>query len=198
MLLKVLSVAVFAAIVGPMAGQAQTVAQIGGPAESPPAGFTGQQYVDSRGCVFLRAGYGGQATWVPRVSRNRKALCGYPPTGTTRAPIEMADESQPAAPVVVAQAPVVVAPAASAAKSRVGAPMETIASLPRQAAPSVIAPQVVAQPAPYVASPPRQTYEVASIKTIANGIEHAGDYTLPFGNVAFCDAATITIEVTSG
>ena len=169
MLLKVLSVAVFAAIVGPMAGQAQTVAQIGGPAESPPAGFTGQQYVDSRGCVFLRAGYGGQATWVPRVSRNRKALCGYPPTGTTRAPIEMADESQPAAPVVVAQAPVVVAPAASAAKSRVGAPMETIASLPRQAAPSVIAPQVVAQPAPYVASPPRQTYEVASGAGVPQG-----------------------------
>ena len=43
-----------------------------------------------------------------------------------------------------------------------------------------------------------QTYEVVSIKTIANGIEHAGDYTLPFGNVAFCDATTITIEVTGG
>ena len=47
--------------------------------------------------------------------------------------------------------------------------METIASLPRQAAPSVIAPQVVAQPAPYAVSPPRQTYEVASSAGVPQG-----------------------------
>ncbi len=172
MLLKVLSVAVFAAIVDPLAGQAQTVAQIGAPAENPPAGFTGQQYVDSRGCVFLRAGYGGRATWVPRVSRNRKALCGFPPTGTTRAPIEMADESQPTAPVV-AQVPAVVVPAVvvPAVTSRVGAPMETIASLPQRAnvPVPVVVPRVAAQPAPYAATPPRQTYEVASSTAVPQG-----------------------------
>ena len=43
-----------------------------------------------------------------------------------------------------------------------------------------------------------QTYEIVSIKTIANGVEYVGDYTLPFGNVAFCDSAQITIEVTGG
>lgn len=43
-----------------------------------------------------------------------------------------------------------------------------------------------------------QTYEVVSIKTIANGVEHVGDYTLAFGNVAFCDSNEIVIEVTSG
>ncbi len=43
-----------------------------------------------------------------------------------------------------------------------------------------------------------QTYEVNSIVIKANGVEFAGDYVLPFGSVAFCDPASIEIEVTSG
>jgi cell division septation protein DedD len=58
------------------AGFAQTVAQVGGPAELPPNGFSGQQYVDSRGCVFMRAGFAGQTTWVPRIGADRQPLCG--------------------------------------------------------------------------------------------------------------------------
>lgn len=43
-----------------------------------------------------------------------------------------------------------------------------------------------------------KTYEVASITTKVDGVDVVGDYTLPFGCVAFCDASTIAIEVTNG
>jgi SPOR domain len=51
------------------------------PAELPPQGYAGQQYVDSRGCVFLRAGTDGAPLWVPRVTAGGKPICGYPPSG---------------------------------------------------------------------------------------------------------------------
>lgn len=51
-----------------------------GPAEPPPAGFAGRQYIDSRGCVFVREG----EDWVARLDPAGGPVCGYPPTQTSR------------------------------------------------------------------------------------------------------------------
>jgi len=160
MYLKLISVAVVAAVFGAASAEAQSVARVGGPANLPPAGFEGQQWVDSRGCVFLKAGYGGQVNWVPRVGRDRRAMCGYPPTGTTRAAIEVATEAEMAAPVAEA------APRVMAAMEPVVpvTPRTSVALRPAPvlADPVVAAPKPSARPAPYVEVAPSGGYEVVA------------------------------------
>ncbi|QYK42794.1 MAG: SPOR domain-containing protein [Paracoccaceae bacterium] len=113
MLFRVLAVSGLSLLSLASVGQAQGLS---GPRELPPPGFTGQQYVDSRGCVFLRGGVAGTTTWVPRVSANRRQLCGMPPSFTP-AP----------APVAVAEAPRAEPPAAVAPR-RAGDPLATVAT----------------------------------------------------------------------
>ncbi|WP_430464861.1 SPOR domain-containing protein [Tabrizicola sp.] len=166
---KLLSVAVLAAVFGAASAQAQSVARVGGPANLPPAGFEGQQWVDSRGCVFLKAGYGGQVTWVPRVGRDRRAMCGYPPTGSTRAPLEVASAAEMAAPQpapqpapaprVMAAADPVIAPAPQPSARVAPQPAPLAAPL---AAPMIAAPKLAARPAPYVETAPRGGYDVVA------------------------------------
>src|SRR6056297_3127368 len=76
---------------GPAA--AQVVSDAGPPQPMPPAGFDGQQYVDERGCVYIRAGVAGDVTWVPRVNRAREVICN-PPSGGADTSVATAPESE--------------------------------------------------------------------------------------------------------
>ena len=106
MLFRVMSFALWASFCGAALTPAQAMADISGPANTPPAGFKGQQFVDNRGCVFIRAGYGGQTNWVPRVTRDRKAMCGYPPTFGAQPVIETVPDAPAPKPVPVVAKPV--------------------------------------------------------------------------------------------
>ena len=84
-------------------------AQTDGPAELPAADYEGQSYIDSNGCIFLKAGYGGDATWVARVGQDRKPICGQVPTNAVSAVNETPlvrktrvrkQKTQPLAPIV--------------------------------------------------------------------------------------------------
>lgn len=51
------------------------------PAEPPPGDFAARQYIDSRGCVFLRDDRG---IWNARLARDGTPICGYPPSLSQR------------------------------------------------------------------------------------------------------------------
>jgi hypothetical protein len=78
------------------------VAEMSGPAELPPKDYAGQQYVDSKGCLFMRAGPKGDESWIPRVTRKGVPLCDNPPSGE-RVPV--ANEDSAASPEEPAPSP---------------------------------------------------------------------------------------------
>jgi hypothetical protein len=94
-----------------------------GPAEMPPEGFSGRQYTDSRGCVFVHADVGGVTRWVPLMTADRTPVCASPDVAeapvvepaTVEAPVERAR------PVVVKRVVARPAPAVST-KSASGVP----------------------------------------------------------------------------
>ncbi|WP_323803646.1 SPOR domain-containing protein [Sulfitobacter litoralis] len=123
------------------AGIAQAQSFRDQPAEFPSASYKGKQYVDSKGCVYIRAGIDGNVTWVPRVSRKRQGVCGFKPTNV---------QTAASAPAGAADAPVQI----TVNSAPVAAKQPTVAARPlpqRKAKPVVVrqkAPKVVRQPVP--------------------------------------------------
>jgi predicted small lipoprotein YifL len=118
--MRYLAMAAMIALCAATAASGQT-----GPAELPPADFAGRQYVDSRGCVFVRAEVDGAVTWAPRLDRDRMPLCGYRPSMAAAgdAAGSLPAVSPDAPPVVGDEARVVAtAAAAPAATARPGVP----------------------------------------------------------------------------
>jgi len=92
-------------VIGVGSASAQTGIEADGPAELPPSGFEGSQYIDSKGCLFIRAGLNGDVTWVPRVGANREMLCGFKPSIVESETQQPTPIIQPAAISVAAKAP---------------------------------------------------------------------------------------------
>ncbi len=164
----------------------QTLRSDNGPAEQPPASFKGSQYVDSKGCVYIRAGSGAPVSWVPRVNRSRKVFCSPRNKPSLSATQLAAISGQPAtrvkAPVVKAKpapklAKVAVAPAAPVKKLVVQQPPKKVTTFEkpalvkrpakkvvkqtrvvRQQAPLVITPQPAAPRKSVVQRPVKQTF----------------------------------------
>lgn len=107
---RVLVAAALTAATGAGAAFAQASAAV--PAEVPPESFRNTQYVDSEGCAFIRAGFDGRVTWVPRLDRERNHVCGLEPSLPQLAETQ---EEPPAQPQARAEAQ---PPAADAAPER--------------------------------------------------------------------------------
>jgi len=161
-----IGVALGAALGAATMSGAQTRSSKQAPAEFPPSSYTASQYVDSQGCVYIRAGIGGNVTWIPRLTRQRKHICGQQASLAAPAPQPApAPRAEPVEEIVIAPPAPVAEPVAEPEEpTRVAslAPIKfpkavqkpaavvpaapTVQATPNQAAPSQVVRTAVAAP----------------------------------------------------
>jgi hypothetical protein len=162
-LTRLVAIAVFLGSVSAGALSAQTRAG-SEPAEFPPSSYMGKQYVDSTGCVFIRAGIDGTVSWIPRISRSRQGVCGFRPTFagavTPPEPVQTATTTQitnPAATMPAAARPAPRAARAAPAPQPAPRVVRQVAQVPVMKVETVIQP-----PAPVVQAPRVQVQGTAA------------------------------------
>lgn len=104
-------------IVAGTTANAYSLAEAAEPRERPPAGYSSDVYIDSRGCAYVRANIGNTVNWVPRLTGDRKqVVCGMTPSANTRRTAAVAPPP-----------PLVAAPVAPVQPQPVNVPMTTLA-----------------------------------------------------------------------
>ena len=156
---------------------AQSLRNSNGPAERPPLSYKGTQFVDSNGCIFIRAGFGGSVTWVPRVNRSGKLMCGAQPSAVAGAEgVDPAGESATKETTVAARAPAKAPVAIPAMKPAMG----------------LVKKPVVVAAVPKVVSAPKPAVRTVAAKRPTNG----GFFNVLFGgNKRTTSAKTVTAPV---
>ena len=141
---------------------ARTLYNADHPAEFPPVSFSGTQYVDSRGCVFVRAGTDAVVQWVPRVTRDRQVLCGFKPTFAN------IDDALPVVPDPKPSASTQVTTVAEATKPVVtpAAQKRSTVQAAAEVAPKPALTPVVSKPAPAPKQPDLPPLEQLAGKTV--------------------------------
>ncbi len=169
---RVIAFSLMATAMSALCAQAQSLRNASPPAEFPSASFSGKQYVDSQGCIYIRAGIDGNVTWVPRVGRDRKQVCGYKPTVVAGGAASAKPRAQ--APVEItlptAARPAVTQPAASQTPkplpAAVAQPMAKPRTAPVAVAPPGRAPVQAAAPAPVAVPAPITVRRVPPATTV--------------------------------
>lgn len=162
---RVIALAVIVASTGVAMTHAQSLRNAVEPAEFPPSSYKGTQYVDSRGCVYVRAGISENVSWIPRVTRARQQLCNQTPTNAGAVASAASKAKAPDKPVqITLDAPKASAPKATAAKAAVS----VVKSKVRK--PVVATPKPTAKPRRVAIAKPKPVRKPAVIAAAAKPV----------------------------